>query len=139
MLDVLSALDETFLELEELEPGALMNIGGILVFDALPEGGAPAFSELRASRLERLGQLPRYTQRLSSTRMGRFKTNNHPPATRPTSHAPSPPRSTITTQTPRRNKPSAQAHPGTPQPLPRPPPDHSASHRLGSPAATKRQ
>jgi hypothetical protein len=30
MADVLSALDETFLELEELEPGALMNIGGIL-------------------------------------------------------------------------------------------------------------
>ena len=72
MADVLSALDETFLELEELEPGALMNIGGILVFDPLPEGGAPTLSELRASRLERLGQLPRYTQRLSSTRTGRF-------------------------------------------------------------------
>jgi len=72
MTDVLSALDETFLELEELEPGALMNIGAILVFDALPEGGAPTLSALRASRLELLDQLPRYTQRLSSTRTGRF-------------------------------------------------------------------
>ena len=72
MADVLSALDETFLELEELEPGALMNIGAILVFDPLPEGGAPTLSELRASRLESLGQLPRYTQRLSTTRTGRF-------------------------------------------------------------------
>ena len=72
MAEVLSALDETFLELEELEPGALMNIGGILVFDPLPEGGAPTLSELRAGRLERLGQLPRYTQRLSTPRTGRF-------------------------------------------------------------------
>ena len=72
MADVLSALDETFLELEELEPGALMNIGAILVFDPLPEGGAPTLSELRASRLESLGQLPRYAQRLSTTRTGRF-------------------------------------------------------------------
>jgi WS/DGAT/MGAT family acyltransferase len=72
MADVLSALDETFLELEELEPGALMNIGAILVFDPLPEGGAPTLSELRASHLEHMGQLPRYTQRLSSTRTGRL-------------------------------------------------------------------
>jgi WS/DGAT/MGAT family acyltransferase len=72
MTEVLSALDETFLELEELEPGALMNIGGILVFDPLPDGGAPTLSELRASRLELLDQAPRYTQRLSTTRTGRF-------------------------------------------------------------------
>ena len=72
MAEVLSALDETFLELEELDPGALMNIGAILVFDPLPEGGAPTLSELRARHLEALSQLPRYTQRLSSTRTGRF-------------------------------------------------------------------
>jgi len=72
MGDVLSALDEAFLELEELEPGALMNIGAILVFDPPPGGGAPTLSELRASRLERLGQLPRHVQRLSSTRTGRL-------------------------------------------------------------------
>jgi diacylglycerol O-acyltransferase / wax synthase len=82
MPDVLSALDETFLELEELEPGALMNIGGILVFEPLPGGGAPALSELRASRLERLGQLPRNTQRLSSTRTGRFARLRWEPAER---------------------------------------------------------
>ncbi|HYB30661.1 MAG TPA: wax ester/triacylglycerol synthase family O-acyltransferase [Solirubrobacteraceae bacterium] len=72
MADVLSALDETFLELEELEPGALMNIGAILVFDPPPEGGAPTLSVVRASRFESLGQLPRYVQRLSSTRTGRL-------------------------------------------------------------------
>jgi len=72
MADVLSALDDTFLELEELEPGALMNIGAVLVFDPLPEGGAPTLSEVRASHLEHLDQLPRYTQRLSTTRIGRF-------------------------------------------------------------------
>ena len=46
MAEVLSALDETLLEQEEL--AALMNIGGILAFDPLPEGGAPTLSELRA-------------------------------------------------------------------------------------------
>jgi diacylglycerol O-acyltransferase / wax synthase len=82
MADVLSALDETFLELEELEPGALMNIGAILVFDPLPEGGAPTLSELRVSRLERLGQLPRHVQRLSSTRTGRLARLGWEPAER---------------------------------------------------------
>jgi hypothetical protein len=62
MSDMLSALDETFLELEDPEPGALMNIGAILVFDPLPEGGAPTLAELRASRMERLRQLPRCEQ-----------------------------------------------------------------------------
>jgi diacylglycerol O-acyltransferase / wax synthase len=82
MADVLSALDETFLELEELEPGALMNIGAILVFDPLPEGGVPSLSELRASRLEQLGHLPRYTQRLSTTRTGRLARSFWLPAER---------------------------------------------------------
>jgi len=82
MADVLSALDETFLELEELEPGALMNIGAILVFDSLPEGGVPPISEVRASRLEKLGQLPRYTQRLSTTRTGRLARLSWVPAER---------------------------------------------------------
>ena len=80
MTDVLSALDETFLELEELEPGALMNIGAIMVFDPVPDGGTPTLPELRATRLEQLGQLPRFTQRLSSTRTGRFARPRWEPA-----------------------------------------------------------
>jgi diacylglycerol O-acyltransferase / wax synthase len=80
--DVLSALDETFLELEELEPGALMNIGAIMVFDPVGDGEAPTLSELRASRLESLAQLPRYVQRLSSTRTGRFARPSWEPAER---------------------------------------------------------
>jgi WS/DGAT/MGAT family acyltransferase len=82
MAEVLSALDETFLELEELEPGAPMNIGGILVFDPVPDGGVPTLAELRAGRLEQLGQLPRYKQRLSSTRTGRFSRPCWEPADR---------------------------------------------------------
>jgi diacylglycerol O-acyltransferase len=72
MPDVLSALDETFLELEELEPGALMSIGGIMVFDSLPDGGSPTLEAVRASLSARLGDLPRYTQRLSTPRTGRW-------------------------------------------------------------------
>jgi WS/DGAT/MGAT family acyltransferase len=82
MAGVLSALDETFLELEELQPGALMNIGAILVFDPLPEGGAPTLPELRASRAESLAQMPHYMQRLSSTRTSRFARPSWEPAAR---------------------------------------------------------
>ncbi len=69
-MDRLTALDATFLELEELDEGALMSIGGVMVFDPLPCGGAPAVEDLRASLAARLGEIPRYTQRLSSTRTG---------------------------------------------------------------------
>src|ERR1035437_7954047 len=43
--DQLTALDATFLELEQADDGALMHIGGALVFDPLPGGGAPAGGE----------------------------------------------------------------------------------------------
>jgi diacylglycerol O-acyltransferase / wax synthase len=82
MADVLSALDETFLELEELQDGALMNIGAIMVFDPLPDGRTPTLVELRASRLEQLGQLPRFTERLSSTRTRRLARLRWEPAER---------------------------------------------------------
>jgi len=82
MSDVLSALDETFLELEELEPGALMNIGAIMVFDSLPDGDMPTLLELRATRLEELEKLPRFTQRLSSTRTSRLARPSWEPAER---------------------------------------------------------
>jgi diacylglycerol O-acyltransferase / wax synthase len=72
MSDTLTALDATFLELEQLDEGALMAIGGVSIFDPVPGGGAPSVAELCANLEARLAQLPRYLQRLSSTRTGGF-------------------------------------------------------------------
>ncbi len=72
MSDTLTALDATFLELEQQDEGALMGIGGVSVFDPVPGGGAPTVEELCANLAARLGQLPRYSQRLSSTQTGGF-------------------------------------------------------------------
>src|ERR1700761_7442757 len=72
MSDNLTALDATFLELEQLDEGALMSIGGVLVFDSVPDGGAPSIEQVCASLGPRLGRLPRYSQRLSSPRTGGF-------------------------------------------------------------------
>ena len=72
MTDALTALDATFLELEQLDEGALMSIGGVMVFDPLPGGGVPTIEQICADLLRRLGQLPRYSQKLSSTRTGGF-------------------------------------------------------------------
>ncbi len=72
MTDSLTALDATFLELEQQDEGALMGIGGVSVFDPMPGGGAPTVEELCANLASRLDQLPRYSQRLSSTRTGGF-------------------------------------------------------------------
>ena len=66
--DQLSALDATFLELEQSDDSALMHIGGALVFDPLPGGGTPALAELRSHLAERLDHLPRYRQRLDVPR-----------------------------------------------------------------------
>jgi WS/DGAT/MGAT family acyltransferase len=70
MSDALTALDATFLELEQQDEGALMSIGGVSVFDPLPGGGAPLIEEVCADLGARLDQLPRYSQRLSSVRTG---------------------------------------------------------------------
>jgi WS/DGAT/MGAT family acyltransferase len=70
MTDVLTALDATFLELEQLDDGALMSIGGTMVFDPLPGGGAPSLADVHAELAARLDALPRYRQRLSSPRTG---------------------------------------------------------------------
>ena len=72
MSDTLTALDATFLELEQLDEGALMSIGGVSVFDPVPGGGAPSIEEVCANLGARLDQLPRYSQRLSSVRTGGF-------------------------------------------------------------------
>jgi diacylglycerol O-acyltransferase len=66
----LSALDATFLELEQRDGGALMSIGGAMIFDPRRDGTVPTLDEVRASLGERLAALPRYSQRLSSPRVG---------------------------------------------------------------------
>jgi WS/DGAT/MGAT family acyltransferase len=68
MTEHLSALDATFLELEESDASAHMHIGGILVFDPLPGGGVPSVEQVRRQLTDRLGLLPRYRQRLSEPR-----------------------------------------------------------------------
>ena len=68
--DQLTALDATFLELEQADDSALMHIGGALVFDPLPGGGSPEIGALREHLEHRLGWLPRYRHRLSAPRTG---------------------------------------------------------------------
>ena len=70
MTDQLSALDATFLELEQLDEGATMHIGGVMVFDPLPGGGAPSLDAVCTEIAARLTLLPRYSQRLSAERTG---------------------------------------------------------------------
>lgn len=72
MSETLTALDATFLELEQIDQGALMSIGGVMVFDPLPDGTIPTVESIRSSLGERLSELPRYSQRLSSRRTGSF-------------------------------------------------------------------
>jgi diacylglycerol O-acyltransferase len=70
MEDQLSALDATFLELEEADASAHMHIGGVMVLDPQPGGGAPPIELIRRDVIARLPDLPRYTQRLSTPRTG---------------------------------------------------------------------
>jgi diacylglycerol O-acyltransferase / wax synthase len=70
MSDTLTALDATFLELEQLDDGAMMSIGGAMVFDLPPNGEIPELSTVREETEHRLVQLPRYFQRLSAERVG---------------------------------------------------------------------
>jgi diacylglycerol O-acyltransferase / wax synthase len=68
--DQLTALDATFLELEQADDGALMHIGAALVFEALPGGAMPAIGAVREHLERRLDLLPRYRQKLSAPRTG---------------------------------------------------------------------
>ncbi len=70
MGDHLSALDATFLELEQVDDSAHMHIGGVMVFDPRPHGRAPSLREVREDLSARLPKLPRWTQRLSTPRTG---------------------------------------------------------------------
>src|SRR5450755_3463632 len=68
--DQLTALDASFLELEQADDGALMHIGAVLVFDPLPGGGTPTIGEVRQHLEQRLEPSPRYRQKLSAPRTG---------------------------------------------------------------------
>ena len=70
MPEPLTALDATFLELEQMDEGATMHIGGVMVFDPLPDGGVPTVEAMCTNIASRLTLLPRYSQRLSSERTG---------------------------------------------------------------------
>jgi WS/DGAT/MGAT family acyltransferase len=70
MTEHLTALDATFLELEQVDESAHMHIGAILVFDPRPDGTVPSCEELREHLAGRLGALPRYQQRLSTPHTG---------------------------------------------------------------------
>jgi len=70
MSEHLTALDATFLELEEADDSAHMHIGAIMVFDAPPGGAAPTREQVARHLAHRLGQLPRYGQRLSEPHTG---------------------------------------------------------------------
>ena len=70
MSEHLTALDATFLELEEMDESAHMHIGAIMVFDPPPDGRPPSHEELCEHLVRRLGQLPRYGQRLSEPHTG---------------------------------------------------------------------
>jgi diacylglycerol O-acyltransferase len=66
----LTALDATFLELEQSDDSALMHIGGALVFDSVSGGGTPAIGKVREHLEQRLDLLPRYRQKLGVPRTG---------------------------------------------------------------------
>lgn len=68
----LTALDATFLELEEADQSAHMHIGAVMVFEPPPGAQAPTVDRVRADLDARLGSLPRFRQRLSESRTGGF-------------------------------------------------------------------
>jgi diacylglycerol O-acyltransferase / wax synthase len=70
MPEPLTALDATFLELEQMDEGATMHIGGVMVFDPPPDGTVPSLQAMCEKIASRLTLLPRYSQRLSSERTG---------------------------------------------------------------------
>jgi diacylglycerol O-acyltransferase / wax synthase len=70
MSEHLTPLDATFLELEQADESAHMHIGAILVFDPPPDGTTPSREQVCQLLEGRLGQLPRYAQRLSAPHTG---------------------------------------------------------------------
>jgi diacylglycerol O-acyltransferase len=68
--DQLTALDATFLELEQADDSALMHIGAALLFDPLPGRATPTIEMVREHLDQRLDLLPRYRQKLDVPRTG---------------------------------------------------------------------
>lgn len=82
MPDHLTALDGTFLELEDEDSAAHMHIGALMVFGKRPRRGPPSPDEVRTFLDERLDALPRYRQRLAGPTAGglgwqRWVTDEH--------------------------------------------------------------
>jgi diacylglycerol O-acyltransferase / wax synthase len=72
----LSSLDSTFLELEQADEGAMMHIGGALVFDPRTDAGGtggtagtPTLEELLGMLEDRSQLMPRHRSRLSEARV----------------------------------------------------------------------
>jgi WS/DGAT/MGAT family acyltransferase len=80
MTEHLSPLDTMFLDLEQVDDGATMHFGAVMVFDPLPEGGAPALERVREHVDRRLYQLPRYRMQLSQPRASRMSWTTWEPA-----------------------------------------------------------
>ena len=70
MGEQLSMLDTMFLELEQFDESAHMHIGAALVFDPLPDGGPPNFTDFCDHMRARMGILPRFAQQLSGPHAG---------------------------------------------------------------------
>ncbi|WP_395693137.1 wax ester/triacylglycerol synthase family O-acyltransferase [Nocardioides sp.] len=65
-MDRLTPLSYAFLAAEDVDPAACLVIGSMAVID----GPAPPLDEVRALVAERLPSVPRYTQRIESSRLG---------------------------------------------------------------------
>jgi diacylglycerol O-acyltransferase / wax synthase len=70
MSEHLTALDATFLELEQADASAHMHIGAVMIFDPQPERRTPPVERIRNEIEARLSDLPRFRQRLSAPRTG---------------------------------------------------------------------
>jgi diacylglycerol O-acyltransferase len=68
--DQVTALDATFLELEEADESAHMHIGSVAIFEPQPDDRAPTIDELRLKIASGLESMPRYRQRLSEPHTG---------------------------------------------------------------------
>ena len=67
----LSPLDATFLEIEESDAAAQVQIGWANIFDPVPGGGAPCVEALRDRARSRLGEASVLRRRLSMQQVGR--------------------------------------------------------------------
>jgi diacylglycerol O-acyltransferase / wax synthase len=70
MNDHLTALDATFLELEEADETAHMHVGSLAIFEPPADGAPPALDEIATTLETRMGALPRFRQRLSERHTG---------------------------------------------------------------------